>query len=137
MNLLFNIFKKVLNIKTKVKGKLKNLTENTIETFSSTCKITENQYVYTDNETTYTLIKNDESLTFIRESDEMQHTMIFNLEKITKSEYYLKEMHTSLDFNIKTTNLKMTDKKIIINYQVLETSNKYEYIIEMSDIKWV
>lgn len=137
MNLLFNIFKKVFNIKTKVTGELKNLTENTIETFSSICKITENKYIYNDKKTTYTLIKNKDNITFIRENNEMQHTIIFNLEKITKSEYYLKEMHTSLEFNIKTTNLKMTDKKFIINYQVLETTNEYEYIIEMSDIKWV
>lgn len=135
MNLLFNIFKKVFNIKTKVHVKLKNLTENTTETFSGTCKITENEYVYIDKETTYILIKNEESLTFIRENTKMQHTMIFNPKMITTSEYYLKEMHTSLEFNIKTTNLKITDKKFIINYQILETTNEYEYIIEMSDIK--
>lgn len=135
MNLLFNIFKKVFNIKTKVNVKLKNITENITETFSSICEITKNKYFYTDKETMYTLIKNKDNITFIRENAEMQHTIIFNLKKITTSEYYLKEMHTSLEFNIKTTNLKITDKKFIINYQILETANEYEYIIEMSDIK--
>lgn len=135
MNLLFNIFKKVFNIKTKVYVTLKNLTENTTETFKSTCKITGNEYIYSNDENVSTLIKNIDYITFIRENNEMQHTIIFTLDKVTKSEYYLKEMHTSLEFNIKTTKITITEKKIIINYQVLETENEYEYIIEMSDVK--
>lgn len=135
MNLLFNIFKKVFNIKRKVICHLKNLTDDTIETFNSICENKKEIYIFTVDQTTYTIKKNLEEILFTRENFEMQHTMIFNSNKITKSEYYLKDLHTSLEFNIKTTHLSITDKKITINYQVLETNNEYKYIIEMSDIK--
>ena len=135
MNLLSDIFKKVFNIKTKVYGYLKNITENTIDSFDTTAKIDNNQYLYIDNDTTYTIKQHNNTIIFTRENSEMQHTMIFNLNKITTSEYYLKELHTSLEFNIKTNLLIITDQQFKINYQILETNNEYEYIIEMSDIK--
>lgn len=135
MNLLSNIFKKVFNIKTKVHGYLKNITENTVDCFDNICKFNNDKYLYTDKDTTYTLKRNSNTIIFTRENSEMHHTMIFNLNKITTSEYYLKELHTSLEFNIKTTILNITDRQFKINYEVLETNNEYEYIIEMSDIK--
>lgn len=135
MNLLSDIFKKVFNIKTTVHGYLKNITENTIDSFDTTAKINNNQYQYIDNDTTYTIKQQNNTIIFTRENSEMQHTMIFNLNKITTSEYYLKELHTSLEFNIKTNFLNITEQQFKINYQILETNNEYEYIIEMSDIK--
>lgn len=135
MNLSSDIFKKVFNIKTKVHGYLKNLTDHTLEEFNTTCKINNNKYIYNEQETTYTIKKHEETVIFTRENSEMIHTMLFTKEKITKSEYYLKEFNNSLEFNIKTTKLEMTDNKFVINYQVLETNNEYEYIIEMGDVK--
>ena len=94
-----------------------------------------NKYHYIDKETNYTLKNNQNEVIFTRENQEIIHTMIFNKQKTTVSIYYLKELHHSLEFNIKTTNLKVTNNKVIINYQIQETNNEYEYIIEMSDIK--
>lgn len=135
MNLLFNIFKKVFNIKKNIIGHLKNITEGSIENFHSICEINNETYIFMNQETKYIMKKESEVIILIRDNNEIQHTMIFNKNKITKSEYYLKDLHTSLEFNINTIVLKITDKKIIINYQVIETNNEYEYIIEMSDIK--
>jgi len=135
MNLSYDMFERVFNIKVKIHGFLKNITDNTIEYIDTTCKIQNNKYIYIIDDTTYTITNKRDEVIFNRDNPEINHTIFFHPTTITKSEYYIKELHHSLEFNIKTNRLEIINNKFIINYQILETNNEYEYIIEMSDIK--
>lgn len=133
MNLSRDIFKKVFNIRTKVSGYLKNITDNTIEYINTSCQIKNNKYIYTENKTTNTITKLSNELILNRDNSEINHTLIFNLNKVTKSVYYLKEFHHSLEFDIKTNYLEAINNKLVIKYKILQTNNEYEFKIEMSD----
>jgi len=136
MNLSLWQLKKVFNI--KVQGYLKNFNDNLIEYFEANCVVKEKKYyTYINNETTYTLEINNKEIIMIRENSEIKHTIFFSENKTKKSIYYLKDLKQILEFKIKTTKLEITKEKITIIYEIIETDNKYEYKIEMSDKKWV
>ena len=63
--------------------------------------------------------------------------MTYDLTKLTKSEYYLKEYNTSLYFNTRTTSLDIKENYLKISYQIEENNeiNEYIYLLEMSDEK--
>ncbi len=121
-------------IKINVKGYLNNITEQKKEQFDTKCIYNNHKYTYYDNETKHILtIKNNKEVILLRENNEFIHSMVFKLNEITKSDYYLKEYNHSLEFNIKTNQLEVANNKTKIIYQINETDNEYEYIIEMRD----
>ncbi len=118
-------------IRLKVKGNLKNISENTedlIETFAIKNK---NKITYHFNDTTYKITIIDNQLILIRENDEFTHKFIFDIDNITKSEYYIKELRTDIEMSIKTNKLIIDDKKIIIEYIIIDNDNKYSYTLDM------
>ena len=119
-------------IKLKVKGYLKNITEKTEEKIDTTAIKKTNEISYIIDDTKYKLIVEKTKITLIRENKEFSHRMIFEHKKQIISEYYLKELHSSLEFNILTTSLLITENKINITYQVIESKSIYNYVLEMS-----
>ena len=126
-------FTEVLFIKLKVKGYLRNLTENTEELIDTKVIKKSNTISYIIDNTKHTLIIDNQKITLIRENNEFSHAMIFKNHNTTTSEYYLKESSYSLEFNIKTTKLIIEDNKIDITYKIIESDNIYNYILEVSD----
>lgn len=124
----------MLFIKIKVKGYLKNLTENTIDLIETKAIKNSNKINYFIDNTKYEIIINNNKITLLRENNEFSHGMIFQKNITNKSEYYLKESNYSLEFNIKTTNLIIKENKIDITYEILESENIYNYVLEMSDV---
>ena len=120
-------------IKVKIKGFLKNLTENEEEIINTSAIIKSNTINYINNDIKYKLILEENQVILQRENNEFTHKIIFNKIKKHKSEYYVKGLHHSLEFNIETLDLKLIDKKLNITYKVLETENIYNYVIETSD----
>lgn len=59
--------------------------------------------------------------------------MVFEENKKHKSEYYVKELASSLEFTILTTRLYLTSNKIDITYKIVESDSIYHYVLEMSD----
>lgn len=59
--------------------------------------------------------------------------IIFDLNKITKNEYYLKEYNTSIDISVKTTKIKTNEEIIEIYYTIIDTNEKFLYVLEMSE----
>ena len=59
--------------------------------------------------------------------------MPFINNKNTTCEYTLKEHNLTLEINLKTKKLDITDTKITIDYIVEDSENEYIYQIEMSD----
>ena len=92
-------------IKIRVKGYLKNLTENTEELIDTKVIKNSNVISYIINDTKYKIILGDNKVTLLRENEEFSHGMIFEQNITHSSEYYLKQSNYSLEFNILTTKL--------------------------------
>lgn len=123
----------MLFIKIKVKGYLKNLTENTEESIDTQAIKNSNVISYIIDNIKYKLIIDNNKVTLLRENEEFSHGMIFKNNIKYKSEYYLKESNYSLEFNIITTKLIIDKNKIDITYKIIESENIYNYVLEMSD----
>ena len=124
-------FLEVFYIKIRIKNKLKNNTEKTedlIETFAIKSK---DKISYYSDSTTYKLLLLDKKVILIRETDEFIHNFVFELDNITKSEYYIKELNTSIDILIKTTKLNINNNRIEIDYEIIDNNNQYSYILDM------
>ena len=122
----------MFNIKIKVKGYLRNLTENTEELFNTEAIKNSNVISYIVNKIKYKIII-DNKITLLRENNEFLHGMIFESNKKQRSEYYLKELNSSLEFKLETIKLIIEDNKIDITYKIIESESIYNYVLEMSD----
>ena len=121
-------------IKISIKGYLKNITENTQELIDTTAIKNKNKISYIINDIKHIVLIENNKITLLRENNEFSHRMIFIENSTILSEYYLKESSYSLDFNIETTKLIIKDNKIDITYEILESENIYNYVLEMSDV---
>ena len=120
-------------IKVKIKGFLKNITEENQEIIDTFGIKKSNNINYINDNAKYKIQIEENKLILQRENNEFSHEMIFEKNQIHKSEYFLKELHHSLEFNIETINIKLTENKIDIIYKIKETENVYNYVIELSD----
>ena len=119
-------------IKIKIKGYLKNDETNT--SIDTTGILSDNTITYQSDNIKTKIIINKDTLTMIREDDKMKHIMLFNKNKKEKSEYFIKEMNYSLEFNIITKEIQIDKKRIHILYNIIETNSLSEYNIEMSTL---
>ena len=118
-------------IKIRIKNTLKNYNEKTedlIETFAIRNK---GKISYQKDNTIYKLLLSDKKILLIRETEEFTHKFVFDLDNITKSEYYIKELNTSIDISIKTTKLNISENRIEIDYEIIDNNNQYSYILDM------
>ena len=121
----------VFYIKVRIKNTLKNYNEkkeDLIETFAIKNK---EKISYHDDNTIYKLLISDKKTLLIRETEEFIHKFVFDLDNITKSEYYIKELNTSIDISIKTTKLNISENRIEIDYEIIDNNNQYSYILDM------
>lgn len=125
----------MLFIKIKVKGYLQNITKNTQDLIETQSIKKSNTINYINNFIKHQIIIDKDKITLIRENDQFKSGIIFKENITTKSEYYLKELNSSLEFSILTTNLIIKENKIDIIYKILESDNIYHYVLEMSDLK--
>ena len=121
----------VFYIKIRIKNTLKNYNEQAedlIETFAIRNK---GKISYQKDNTIYKLLLSDKKILLIRETEEFIHKFVFDLDNITKSEYYIKELNTSIDISIKTTKLNISENRIEIDYEIIDNNNQYSYILDM------
>ena len=110
-----------------------NLTENTKESIDTTGIKNKNTISYLHKETKYKITIQEDKVLLLRENNNFSHKLLFDLNKITKTEYYIKEYNTSIDISVKTTKIKITENNIEINYNIIDSSDNYCYKVEMSD----
>ena len=121
----------VFFIKIKIKGYLENITEKTIENIDTFGIKKDNTITYLSNDTKYKLTYEKNKVIMIRDNQEFTHNFIFINNIKNKSTYYIKEYSTNIEMEVLTTKLISNEKKIVINYKVLENDNNYKYTIEM------
>ena len=69
----------------------------------------------------------------IRDGNDFVNTFIFNTTN-SKSNYLLKENGYDMDMEVNVSNMESNDKLIYIEYEIVSTSCKYEFKIEMSEM---
>ena len=121
----------VLFIKIKLKGYLENKSNEEKEKIEVYAIKNKDKISYMVNNTTYKISKHENKLYLIRDNSEFTHKFIFDIDNITKSEYYIKELNTSIDVLIRTKNLIYNDKKIKIDYEIIDSQLNYSYVLDM------
>jgi len=123
----------VVFIRIKVKGYLKNITDNEILEFEEKGIRNKDKITYTNDKIKYTIKNDKSSIMLIREGSDFVNTFIFNMNNSTTN-YLLKENNYSLDLDVVTLDMVIDDNFLIIKYKIIETENEYEFKAEMSEI---
>lgn len=120
-------------IKIKLKGYLKNINENKTEIIDTTAIKKNNIISYKIDNILHKITILNNKIVLTRSNEQFSHQLIFEPTKEYITEYYIKELNTSINIKIKTNNLIIENNRIIINYRIIDSEEEYLYLIEMSD----
>ena len=120
-------------IRIKIKGCLKNITDNEIFEFEEKGIRNKNKITFNNNNIKYSIKCDNNEIILIRDGDDFVNTFVFN-KKNSNSNYFLKENGYDMDMEVITSNMEISDELIYIEYEIISTSCKYEFKIEMSEI---
>lgn len=123
----------VVFIRIKVKGYLKNITENEIFEFEEKGIRNNNKVTYSSDGVKNTIKINTNEVMLTREGNDFVNTFVFK-EKNSSCNYLLKENNYDVDIDIKTIMLDNDDNSVYIKYLITDSECEYEYKIEMSDV---
>ena len=120
-------------IRIKIKGYLKNITDNEIFEFEEKGIKNKDRITFNNNNVKYSIKCDNNEIILIRDGDDFVNTFVFN-KKNSNSNYLLKENGYDMDMEVITSNIEISDELIYIEYEIISTSCKYEFKIEMSEI---
>lgn len=123
----------VIFIRIKIKGYLKNITENELFEFEEKGIKNKNKINYTNDMIKNVIKINDNEVILIREGKDFINTFIFN-EKNSNCNYLLKDNNYDVDIEINTIKVDIRDNWIYIKYLIVDSNCEYEYKLEMSEI---
>lgn len=122
--------------KINLKGYLKDITNNDITSINTKAILTKKKISFHLNSDIYILkIISPTKLILNRSNNEIDSTIYFELNKTISSIYTIKENSISIEIDIKTIALDISDNHLKIIYNVVDSNTKYEYYIEMSEYK--
>lgn len=123
-------------MKIHITNTLKNITDNIIKKDSIKGIKDKNTIKFIiDNEKYILKVLSNTEIVLNRNSDIIENTMYFKLNKKSTSIYTVKKEGYNIEIDIKTTILNIEKDKIEIHYTIIDSNNNYEYIIEMSEVK--
>lgn len=131
--MFFEFFAEVSIIKIKVSGYIEKISDKSKEIFENKAIFNNHELKFSNKDTNYFIDLRNKSIKLIRENENMKQYFIFDKNKETKCEYYIKEYHISIDFEIITSIINVNDQSIYIEYKVKDTLEKYIFKLEMSD----
>lgn len=123
----------VKKIKKKIKGYLKNITDNEHEEIQENAILTKNKLSYIKDSVKYTILFKEKEIILIRESNEFKNILTFSKNRSILSEYIIKENNLCIELEIETLELEYNEEKIYIKYKVADSNAIYEYKIIMED----
>lgn len=123
----------VKKIRKKINGYLKNITENQLEIIKENAICNKNKIIYSKDNIKHTIIYNEKEIILIRETEEFKNILTFSKNRSILSEYIIKENNLSVYIEIKTLNIKKTDKELCVKYEIIDTNIIYEYKITMEE----
>lgn len=118
-------------MRVKIKGFLRNLSDNTKQGIDVPAIQTKSALSYFDQDIKNTFKYLDNKIYLIRENKDFQSTIVFDLKEDTENEYRLKEINQFLLIQVKTHFILYNEKKIQIRYEVLDSHEQFEYNIEI------
>lgn len=122
--------------KINLKGYLKDITNNEITKINTSgIKQQKKLSFYLDNDRYILKIISPTKLILTRTNEEINSNIYFEENKILPALYTIKENDLSLEIDIKTESINLTDNYIKLIYTVIDSNTKYEYYIEMSEYK--
>lgn len=74
-----------------------------------------------------------EKIILERNNDLINSVLLFENKKTTTSSYYIKKEEITLEININTKHIKISDNMINIAYTIIDSNTDYQYKIEMSE----
>ena len=110
---------------------MKNITENKDNIIDTYAIKNKNKISYLDDNTSYKITIIDKEIMLIRDNEEFTHKFMFNIDKITQSDYYIKDLNTSIKVKVKTNKIIQNEKKIMIEYEIIDSNDKYSYTLDM------
>ena len=120
-------------IRIRVKGYLKNITENEILEFEEKGIKNKNKISFSSDGVKTSVKINDEDVILVREGNDFVNTFVFNKSN-SSCNYFLKENNYDVDIDVKTNVIDISDNIVYIKYMVIDSNCEYEYKLEMSDI---
>lgn len=120
-------------IKIKVKGYLKNITDNEMLEIDEKAIRNKNKITFSSDNVKNIIKINDNNIMLVRESNDFINTFIFNKDK-SSCNYYLKDNNYDVDIEVTTINMDINDNNIFIKYLIVDSNSEYEYKLEMSDV---
>ncbi len=131
--MFLEFFMEVFFIRIKLHGYIENITKNFKEEIDTKAIKDKNIIKFAYRDVNYKIMINKDKIKLTRENQEFFHEFEFILNKETKSIYYVKELNTELEIMVLSNKVISNEKKIVIEYIVKESSEKYKYYIEMSE----
>ena len=120
--------------KIKISGMLKNITDNEINEFTTTAIKQKDKYKFIVNDEKYILtIIAPNKIIMNRNNNEIEQTMYFEKNKTVSSIYTLKENNITINIDVLTNKIELTENSIKILYTIIDSNISYEYNIEMSE----
>jgi uncharacterized beta-barrel protein YwiB (DUF1934 family) len=123
----------VVFIKIRVKGYLKNITDNEILEIDEKAIRNKNKITFSSDNVKNIIKINDNDIMLVREGNDFINTFVFNKDK-SSCNYYLKDNNYDVDIDINTISIDVNDNSIGIKYLIVDSNSEYEYKLEMSDI---
>lgn len=127
----------VIFIKVLVKGYLKNISENIMNSFEYKGIKNKNKISYIDDDGVKFTVKVDSSLVVInRDGKDFINTFVFDFVKNKSScNYFIKDNNYDIDIMVDIIDFKVDSSVIYIKYLIVDSDCIYEYKLEMSDVR--
>ena len=120
-------------IRKKIKGYLKNITENETEIIIEKAILNKDKLIYIKDNIKHTILYKEKEIMLIRENNDFKNILTFSKNRSILSEYIIKENNISVYFEIETLELKQTTNELCIKYKVIDSNIIYEYKIIMEE----
>ena len=120
-------------IRIKIKGYLKNITDNEVMEFEEKGIKNKDKITYTNDGVKTTIKIDGIKVILIRDGSDFINTFIFDKNN-SSCNYFLKENNYDVDIDINTLNIDINDDSICIKYLIIDSNIEYEYKLEMSDV---
>lgn len=123
----------VIFIRIKIKGYLKNITENETIKFEEKGIKNKNKITYSNDNVKNIIKINDNEIILIRDGNDFVNTFVFN-KKNSSCNYLIKDNNYDVDIDVNTIMMEISDNIIYIKYVIIDSNCEYEYKIEMSGV---
>ena len=119
-------------IRVKIKGFLRNITENDILNFDEKGIRNKNKISFIKDNIKYSIKLLDNEINMIREGNDYINSFVFKKTK-GNSSYTLKDNNYTIGMDIMIKELVINDNSFNIKYLISDTMCEYEFALEMSE----